>query len=176
MSSKIALASLIIILGLVNWSIYEKEMLLQQGKIVYIELAPIDPRSLMQGDYMALRFGIGDQVYRAVQRSTRYRSWRDNVYGPGGYAVVNIDERNIGSFKELYNKHGPALANDEILMRYRVRNRKVKFATNAFFFQEGQGSIYEPAKYGRFRVDAEGEPLLVGLHDEQLVELNPGSN
>lgn len=173
MSSKIALASLIIILGLVNWSIYEKEMLLQQGKIVYIELAPIDPRSLMQGDYMALRFGIGDQVYRAVQRSTRYRSWRDNVYGPGGYAVVNIDERNIGSFKELYNKHGPALANDEILMRYRVRNRKVKFATNAFFFQESHGKYYASARYGQFRVDDKGELLLVAMYDKNLELLGP---
>jgi len=176
MPSKIAIASLVLILALVNWSIYEKETLLQQGKIVYIELAPVDPRSLMQGDYMALRFGIGDQVfraYRAASKSASHRSWRDNVEGPGGYAVVNIDERNVASFKKLYNKHEPALATDEIIVRYRVCNKRVKFATNAFFFQEGHGKFYGSARFGQFRVSDEGELLLVAMYDKNLELLEP---
>jgi len=174
MHNKIALVSLVLILGLVNWSIYEKEVHLQQGKIVYIELAPVDPRSLMQGDYMALRFRIGDQVYRAAPKSKRLRGWRDNVEGPGGYAVVTLDERNIGSFKELYPEQAPTLANDEILMRYRVRNRKVKFATDAFFFQEGHAKYYTNARFGQFRVDDEGELLLAAMYDKDLELLGPG--
>ncbi|WP_414673872.1 GDYXXLXY domain-containing protein, partial [Marinimicrobium sp. UBA4509] len=48
----IALVTALAILVLVNFSIYEKEQHLAQGEIMYLELAPVDPRSLMQGDYM----------------------------------------------------------------------------------------------------------------------------
>ena len=46
------------ILGAVNVSIWHKEQLLANGKTVFLALAPVDPRSLMQGDYMALRFKL----------------------------------------------------------------------------------------------------------------------
>jgi uncharacterized membrane-anchored protein len=122
---------------------------------------------------MALRFSIGDQVYNAAPKSESTRRWHDNVAGEGGYAVVTLDERNIGAFKKLYHEQTPTLGNNEILMRYRVRNREVKFATNAFFFQEGHGKYYQPARYGQFRVDDKGELLLVAMHDKSLVELGP---
>ena len=44
----------------------------------------------------------------------------------------------------------------------------MRFATDAFFFQEGHAERYEPARYGRFRVNEDGEPLLVALHDSEL--------
>jgi len=44
-----------------------------------------------------------------------------------------------------------------------VRHGRVKFATNAFYFQEGHADIYLPARYGRFRVDEDGKVLLAGL-------------
>ncbi|WP_340367543.1 GDYXXLXY domain-containing protein, partial [Marinobacter azerbaijanicus] len=46
-----------------------------------------------------------------------------------------------------------------------------RFATDAFFFQEGHAERYELARYGRFRVNERGEPLLVALHDEAFKEL-----
>ena len=39
-----------------NWSIAAKERLLVSGSTVYLELALVDPRSLMRGDYMALNY------------------------------------------------------------------------------------------------------------------------
>jgi uncharacterized membrane-anchored protein len=61
-------------------------------------------------------------------------------------------------------------------MRYRVRNGAVKFATNAFFFQEGHAKHYEPARYGQFRVDSSGELLLVAMYDKELNRLGPADN
>jgi uncharacterized membrane-anchored protein len=171
MRNIIALVSLVIILALVNWSIAGKEKHLAEGKIVYFELAPVDPRSLMQGDYMALRFRLADDVYNALPKTEdRYR-WRHNVAASDGYVVAALDERNICSFKGLYENQ--ALSEDEILLRYRVRDGAVKFATNAFFFQEGHAEYFQPAKYGQFRVDDKGELLLVTMHDENLKKLEP---
>ncbi|MCK4837206.1 MAG: GDYXXLXY domain-containing protein [Desulfobulbaceae bacterium] len=171
MHKKIAIGSLIIILALVNWSIAGKEKHLAEGKAVYLELAPVDPRSLMQGDYMALRFSLADEVYKALPKTEDRRRWRHDVAASDGFAVTSLDERNLGAFKSLY-KDQP-LGNDEILLRYRVRNGAVKFATNAYFFQEGHGKYYQPARYGQFRVDDKGELLLLAMYDKDLNKLEP---
>ncbi len=78
--------------------------------------------------------------------------------------MTRLDESNIGTFKSLYNDQ--PLSNNEILLRYRVRNGAVKFATNAYFFQEGHGNYYQQARYGQFRVDSKGELLLAVLSKE----------
>jgi uncharacterized membrane-anchored protein len=171
MARIVALVSLIAVLGLINWSIYKKEDHLATGRIVYLKLAPVDPRSLMQGDYMALRFGLSLKVYDALPNTEEKRHWWHDVDTPGGYVIVQLDERNIGSFKALYT--GQALGNNEMLMRYRVRNDTVKFATNAFFFQEGHAQYYEPARYGQFRANRKGELLLVAMYDKDLKKLGP---
>lgn len=171
MLKKIALVSLVVILSLVNWSIWGKEKHLAEGKIVYLDLAPVDPRSLMQGDYMALRFRLADEVYNALPKSKDRKQWRHNVSASDGYAVIKLDEQNIGTFKSLYDDQ--TLAEREILMRYRVRNGAVKFATNAYFFQEGHGKYYQPARYGQFRVDNKGELMLVAMYDKDIEKLGP---
>ena len=171
MARNIALAALIVILIVVNWSIAGKERQLTEGKVVYLELAPADPRSLMQGDYMALRFAVANDVYGALPKAAEYRHWRRDVDASDGYAVVAVNERGIGSFRRVHANE--ALAAGEILMRYRVRNGEVRFATNAFFFQEGQAALYQSARYGQFRVNDNGELLLTAMFDKDLNKLGP---
>jgi uncharacterized membrane-anchored protein len=173
MYRNIALAALILILVVVNWSIYQKEHHLAEGKVVYLELAPVDPRSLMQGDYMALRFQLANEVYKALPKKTEPERWRHDVKASNGEVVVQLDEQNIGTFIRIHDEQ--PLARDEILMRYRVRNGEVKFATNAFFFQEGHAKYYQPARYGQFRVDDSGELLLVAMYDKDLNKIGPES-
>ena len=57
--------SALAILALVNFSIYQQEQQLANGDIVVFDLAPVDPRSLMQGDYMALNYQITNQIDQA---------------------------------------------------------------------------------------------------------------
>jgi uncharacterized membrane-anchored protein len=66
---------------------------------------------------------------------------------------------------------GSPLAPDQVRLRYRVREGEVRFATNAFFFQEGAAKRYEPARFGEFRVAADGEAILTGLRDAQTRDL-----
>ena len=139
------------VLALVNYSIYRKEQLLANGRVVLLELIPVDPRSLMQGDYMALRFRLQNDVPRNL---------RD------GRLVVAIDNRGVGTFRRLDN--GTPLAPDEVKIYYRVRADQVKIGTNAFFFQEGDERFYRGARYGEARVDADGQLLLTGLRDQNV--------
>lgn len=171
MSKKIAVAALVMILALVNGYIYGKEKHLSEGKIVYLELAPVDPRSLMQGDYMDLRFELAEKLYQALAEAEENPGWRHEAAAGDGLVVVRLDERDIGSFQAIYKDQ--SLSENEILMRYRLRHGRIRFATNAYFFQEGRGECYESAQYGRFRVDDNGELLLTGLYDENLKQLEP---
>jgi uncharacterized membrane-anchored protein len=172
MASKIAIAALVIVLVAVNWSIAGKERHLAEGRIVYLETAPVDPRSLMQGDYMALRFVVANEVHKVLPKARDQRRWRRDVDAADGYAIVHLGERGIGSFRRIHA--GEPLSEGEIRIRYRVRNGEVKFATNAFFFQEGHAGLYQPARYGQFRVDDAGELLLVAMFDQDLNRLGPG--
>lgn len=121
-------------------------------------------RSLMQGDYMTLRFSLGNDIQHA--RNTDEGTARNAV---DGYVVIRLNENKVGSFLGLTSEYESV--KDEQRLYYRVRNGRVKFTTNAFFFQEGHAERYEPARYGKFRVNSKAQPLLVALYDNDLKEL-----
>ena len=62
MRKGIAILAGVAILALANFSIYSRERLLTEGSVVLLHLAPVDPRSLMQGDYMALNFAVANSL------------------------------------------------------------------------------------------------------------------
>ena len=48
----------LVVLIVMNSLIYQKDQLTTNGQVVFLELSPRDPRSLMQGDYMWLDYAI----------------------------------------------------------------------------------------------------------------------
>ncbi len=151
--SPIWLCTLLALL-VMNLQIYKKEQTLNTGQTVLLELAPVDPRSLMQGDYMRLRYALAREVKGEL--------------GSTGKLVVEIDPQGRGLFKRLADTTPPA-ANEQLLV-YRNRDG-IRLGAESFFFQEGQAKQYEKAKYGELRVDAKGQSVLVGLRDEALQPL-----
>jgi len=153
----VAIVAGIVILAAANWTIFARERLLAEGRVVLLELAPVDPRSLMQGDYMALRFALAN----ALEQQARVAH--------DGRVVVRMDERGVGRYLRL--DEGTALGEGELALRYRLRDGRVKFATNAFFFQEGTAALYAGARYGEARVAPTGELLITGLRGANLEPL-----
>ena len=49
-----------------------------------------------------------------------------------------------------------------------MRIGSVWLGTNAFFFHEGDAERYRDARYGEFRVNEDGEAMLVDLRDKDL--------
>ncbi|MDP3821470.1 MAG: GDYXXLXY domain-containing protein [Burkholderiales bacterium] len=146
-----------LVLGALNFSIVGKERIKRHGDVVYLRLAPVDPRSLMQGDYMALRFALVPALDKAVAGSAREGEVR--------LADVSVGADRVAV---LADTTAPAT----LKLRYRIRNGQVWLGTNAFFFQEGDAERFSGARYGEFRVDgASGEAVLVGLRDSALKPL-----
>lgn len=61
-------ANMLLVLGFFFFNIIKNESILNDGETVLLRLRPVDPRSIMQGDYMALRFSLGDDVKRGRER------------------------------------------------------------------------------------------------------------
>lgn len=51
----------------INVAAYRKEARRVSGEQLFLPLAPLDPRSLMQGDYMELRFALASDVMDAPE-------------------------------------------------------------------------------------------------------------
>ena len=141
-----------LVLGAVDVSVAGKERIRRDGEIVYLPLAPVDPRSLVQGDYMALRFALARDLERrdlAAGRSERE--------GEVAFAALTLDDRHVAT---LAGDATPAA----LKLRYRIRGGQTWLGTNAFFFEEGTADRFRGARYGEFRVDrGTGDAVLVGL-------------
>lgn len=135
-------------LGVLNFAIWQKENTLSAGQTVYLKLAPVDPRSLMQGDYMVLRYEIANQL-------------RDRTLEPlAGRIVLQVDDSGLGRFARL--DEGSTLAPDEAWLAYKNR-RGARFGIESFFFQEGKGADYAEAEYAEIRLSPKGTAILVDL-------------
>ena len=154
-----------LVVGALNFSIVGKENIKRSGEIVYLRLAPVDPRSLMQGDYMALRFALVQQLDKTLGRDAAPSAASGPREGEVRFANVALAADRVASLAD-------AAAPATLRLRYRIRNGQVWLGTNAFFFQEGDAARFSSARYGEFRVDrASGEAVLVGLRDETLKAL-----
>jgi len=165
MQKLMTILTLVLVLIVVNFSIYNKEQLLTNGNIVYLKLAPVDPRSLMQGDYMALRFDIASKISKALSNDKNH----------DGLVNLNVDDSGIATFSNIVDDKP---RKGDIVVKFRKREGRIKIATNAYFFEEGSASQLEGAEYGEFRVNESGELLLVSLVDKHLksLSINPESN
>jgi uncharacterized membrane-anchored protein len=146
--------NLIILLVYFNYSVVKKEELLKDGQLVLLKLVPVDPRSLMQGDYMALRYKISESLdYKSMPKR--------------GYCVVRIDTNGVAE-KVRFQEDLIPLNENEHLIKYKASDKwNVNIGAESFFFQEGHAEKYEQAKYGGIKIDKNGNSLLVGLYDEQ---------
>jgi uncharacterized membrane-anchored protein len=149
----IILLNLILLLVYFNHSIVKKEELLKDGQLVLLKLAPVDPRSLMQGDYMTLRYKISEDIHS------------ENI-PKRGYCVVQLDSSGVAN-KIRFQKELTPLNEGEYLIEYTSPDKwNVNIGAESFFFQEGQAEKYEKAKFGAVKIDKNGNSLLIGLYDE----------
>ena len=145
----------LLILTAINFLIMEKEAALADGRTMLLRLAPRDPRSLMQGDYMVLRYAIAREVPK--------KQLEDK-----GCIVVSLSEHDVAKFIRIHQEE--ELDSGEHLLLYRNRGG-LRLGAESFFFQEGDADLYAGARYGELKVDESGASVLVGLRGEDFAPL-----
>ena len=150
------LLGLVAVLAAANLDIVGKERILREGRRFVVALTPVDPRSLMQGDYMSLNFG-----------SDFFRS-REDDRASGRYVELAPDAGGVFQFIRIRPDAAPTSQPGNVVVRFRwLEYGQVLFVTDAYFFAEGRGEHFAQARFGEFRVNENGEALLTGLLDEK---------
>ena len=144
-------------LAAANYAIWDKEQLIAHGEKVFVQLAPVDPRSLMQGDYMRLNYSFPGDTEDGIGELLTARP----------YLVVRRDARGVAQPLRVVQAH-EAVAPGEMRIELTPKGGRWMLVSDAWYFTEGDGARWSAAKYGEFRVLPDGRALLVGLADEQL--------
>jgi len=154
------------ILGSFSAFIYEKENIRHNGRELLLPLQPVDPRSLIQGDYMRLVFAQSVQPPLAMQQIMTVK----------GQLVFHRGDKNIGSYVHVY-RNGD-LDVDEVLLNYEIKGQgtgrpRIIYTTDSFLFGEAQAHDFDQAAYAIFKADRKGNALITGLADEDGKAIRP---
>lgn len=152
----VILLNFIIVLVVFNKSVADKEKTLASGELILLRLAPVDPRSLMQGDYMRLNYDITARMPDLDSLPKR------------GYCVVTLDSVGVAQLVRTQPTLSPRTAG-EYFIAYTRDDWSLDIGANSYFFQEGQSEKFDRAAYGGLRNDREGHSILVGLYDTARV-------
>lgn len=151
----VAAGQLVFLLGFIA----VKEIALRTGTEVVLQTVPVDPRSLMQGDYAILDYEIADLP----------PFMQDAPVGERVYVVLKQDadvwkgERYAGSLRHVEG---------EVFIKGRVdRMGHADFGIGSYFVPEGTGRIIESAQDVKVVVnlDADGNAII----KEVLVDGEP---
>lgn len=143
-------------------AIWQKQELIARGQPVFVALAPVDPRSLMQGDYMRLNFSMPSELLDIPPSATAERP----------KVVARRDERGVATLLRVA-RPSEALGAGEFVFELTPKGGGWVLVSDAWFFREGDAPRWEKARYGEFRVMLDGRALLVGMADEKLQTIQP---
>lgn len=148
----ILIISVLLVFITIGTSVNKRESLLNKGEIFLFRLTPVDPRSIMQGDYMTLNYQITSET------------GAENIPSRG-YIVFQVDSFNVAD-KIRYQKQTYPLAENERIIKYFRHKKNISIGSESYFFQEGDADVYADARFGGIKVAKDGESILLGLFDE----------
>ena len=144
-----------------------------------MRLAPVDPRSILQGDYMALNYQL---YFSAAVGNTK-----DDVTSTEVMTMDQLHDRShILSYVQLDTQRRVMKTSFDVRLLKQYPQQVVKLllknprntfeslypAANSYLFAEGLEPCYRNAQYAELKVKHNGQPLLVALVDKNLKSLN----
>lgn len=177
----------ITLLGAVNYKVQQFEDVLATGKPVVLKIAPVDPRSLMQGDYMVLNYAILSEFQQSqfLPESNESLETSESIdageanettgidesspSGKKAYILVHLDKNHVATFCEAQSeiptdfKH----CTPNVYLPIRYKGWFPELPSQDYFFAEGKGEYYAQAEYAEYRFK-DGILLLARLLDKDL--------
>ncbi|PFA66763.1 hypothetical protein CN378_12740 [Bacillus sp. AFS015802] len=148
--------------GWIGYQVYSNETLLQNGETVILELQPVDPRSLLQGDYVELNYVISQLEDTSIDDNGPITIvLRENEQGTHEYAGVY---RFNGKWNMSYEKKtGDVLLNGKV-SSFWDNHVQITYGIEHFFIPEGTGMAVEgKVKAAVVKVSDGGNGILVRL-------------
>lgn len=165
-----ALIGLVIFTAVLSRQMIIHEATLSQGREVYLTIGPKDPRSLMQGDYMILRYHQNLQPPKSTRKDAPKT----------GYVILSVDDQKVARFYAYVSPQANAEDTKEnrpensVKIAYKKSNswqNWLTYTATSFFFEEGKAAHFEKARYIAVRVSKDGTALITHLLDENFNKL-----
>lgn len=161
---RLIIAVLVVLqIAAMSLQIGKSEWLLTHGQQIKLQLEPLDPRSLIQGDYVRLRYTItSPPIFNDRPEDTSSKRI-SVVLAPN--AATGVYE-----FRRVYTK-GEALAPGEVRLNgKRTGYESLEYGIENYFIPEGTGRDYERnAKFAEVKVSKNGDAILERLILQQTV-------
>lgn len=141
------------------WDWQAKARIVAHGRQVLVPLRPADPRSLIQGDYMALAYDL--------------RRLGD-LDAAGGLVALRLDGDGVMVAGRPIAAMAEAAA-DEVAVRLGPGRHGPRLGPDSFLFQEGTGEAWAQARFAVLRVH-DGALVLSGLADENRHTIIPAKD
>lgn len=152
--------------------ILSKQQTLRTGKVVVLETVPVDPRDLLRGDYVVLRYKISSLDLNQI------RSKKSRYHHPGEIIYVELEPK--GKFweaAEIFEKKDDVVNGMFIKgkVKYLYNNKiEVNYGIESYFVPEGEGRDIEEKIRGNkssisveVAVDASGDALIKRVYSDE---------
>ncbi|WP_377888941.1 GDYXXLXY domain-containing protein [Alkalihalobacillus sp. R86527] len=147
-----------IMVTMITYQGFYDEWIVQNGSEIKLKLAPIDPRSMLQGDYVRLRYDISnlddttDIQGRKKVKVVLVKN-EEGYYEYSGYYQVGGE----------WNKGYKPLKTDVFIKGILNSNGSAHYGIESFFIEEGSGEEYEAMNYAIVKVGSNGNAILTEL-------------
>ena len=141
-------------IGLVTFAAV-KQYVVATGTEVILQGTPVDPRSLMQGDYAILDYEIAD-IPENVKTD----------FGPGDDVIVVLTKRDqVWEAVDYLTTDWAPLRSDVFIRGEMQSNGRIDFGIGTYFVPEGTGREIERARDLKVRVSVseDGDATVMGV-------------
>jgi uncharacterized membrane-anchored protein len=150
------------------WMIWDRNHLLTTGREIVLEVVPVDPRSLFQGDYVVLNYDVSRVDVQASAGQVRRG---DTIY-------VTLQKSDDGKWKAVQAGAAPpaSTGHDQVVLKGRVQfttstvpaQSTVNYGIENYFVPEGTGRELEKLVGDKkiaalIAVDGDGNAGIKGL-------------
>ena len=134
--------------------IFQKETILRNGTDIILKVEPVDPRSLLQGDYVELSYNISQVESENFSQQV--------------YVLVEKDAKGIYQIKEIYDTIEEAreekTEENQAILTGKSNGETITYGIEHFFIEEGTGrEVEQNAKYAKIRVGSNGDAILISI-------------
>ncbi|AVQ30020.1 GDYXXLXY domain-containing protein [Fusobacterium varium] len=149
--------NLLLLMIVFGYSVIKEEKNLKKATF-YIKTVPVDPRSLIQGDYMVLNYDIAESARMEIGNIRK------------GYIRIKINDLKIAEFIRIDEEYLPP-SNNEISIQFQKNGSNIDIGVNSYLFQEGTGNKFQKAQYAEVIELKNGKLRLKNLLDKNFIKI-----
>lgn len=171
-----AVSSLVLV-GMLGWMIEHRAAILRDGVEVILKTAPVDPRDLMRGDYVQLRYEAISSVDGSLfvgdlpEREGLVSLWLTLKANDGGIATVksvSLNKPELAGPGEAHLKSLPYRWTTSLGKGTAGEHLSLRFGIERYYVPEGEGLVIEEARNDHrttvaIRISADGEAQIARL-------------